>query len=132
MSSKKSASQPRKKVPVTSVHVNQLQEAARQVKSAHRKARTTQKVYHNYVLQGRAFLEGLAQGHQVPAGVPPEAAVSSDADQDPLLTAAFDAAPNCRSPEALVLFLIFKCDTNNLSMSTADGIYSAFKDYWDQ
>jgi hypothetical protein len=45
---------------------------------------------------------------------------------------AFDKRPNCASPWALATFISFKCFTNHLGQSTAEGIHAGFQKYWDR
>ena len=45
---------------------------------------------------------------------------------------AFDGVPNRFSAEALVMLLAQKCGAEGKGVSTADGIYSAFKRFWEE
>ena len=60
-----------------------------------------------------------------------------DADDDlfydkPEFKSALDGLPNEYSGKALALYISYKCFYQNLTQSTADGIYSAFKRYWEE
>ena len=124
---------PRKKSEKPSVSLLQLRAAANQVNDEFYRSRATRKAYKGYQQRARAWIkETVAEMRDdldVPPGVPAGAAYS-DADFD-LLAVALDGPANVKSPEALTLFLTFKCHQEGCGMATADGAYSALKFMWD-
>jgi len=52
--------------------------------------------------------------------------------EDPEFWHAFDPIPNHCSDKALALFISWKCFHQNCGKSMSDGIYLAFKKYWDE
>lgn len=51
---------------------------------------------------------------------------------DPEFADAFTGAPNRCSPDALTLYLTYKCIEGDNGKSTAEGAYSAMKKYWEE
>ena len=51
---------------------------------------------------------------------------------DPEFVLAFTGAPKKCSPEALTLYLTYKCLTETRRKSTAEGAHAAMKKYWEE
>lgn len=88
------------------------------------KSKRTKKGYANYLKAGKKWLEDWTS----------EAREDSDDDSDfgaPNLKGAFDSITEY-TPIALRLLVAFKCDHNGLGFTTAEGIRSAFKDYFER
>ena len=105
-------------------------------------AEATRSNYDGHVSRGQDFLQKICKLHQngndLEALRGKDAINGSDSNiagsptHDPLFRHAFDETPNEFSPEALEMFLTQKCFNEGKGKSTAEGIYAAFKKYWDQ
>jgi hypothetical protein len=91
------------------------------------KSPKTTKAYVGYVKSGKKFLESWAED---PAGD-----VGGGNDSDPedrsIFAGAFDEITS-RTPIALRLLTAYKCDHQGHGFSTAEGLRSAFKLYFER
>jgi hypothetical protein len=123
-------------------YLYKIKEAA---KLAHKHAKKTRNNYNGYVARGIKWLEGhFAPDSTEGPGMEPKGgsikgspsqlkgAGSDEMYEDPEFRRAFDPIPNHCSDKALALFISWKCFHQNCGKSTSDGIYSAFKKYWEE
>ena len=120
-------------------------------KKAHLRAATTRKNYSAHIKRGQEWIRShcttaepmgvIGMDAEASFGMPhPEGLSSGEnvrVDNDlfydtPEFKKALDGAPNEYSSKALALYISYKCFYQNLTQSTADGIYSAFKRYWEE
>jgi len=98
-------------------------------------SKNTTKAYHGYVTAGRQWLGELCSisSTELPSGCPPsdESGNAPDTHLPPDFVSAFNPTPNVHSPEALALYITFKCVDGNRGKSTAEGIHAAFKNMWE-
>ncbi|KLO14727.1 hypothetical protein SCHPADRAFT_825926 [Schizopora paradoxa] len=107
------------KTPAASLET--LTDGKEKVVKQHLKAQRTTKSYDGHVARGREFLAKQCElGRRTKGSLL----------DDPEFELAFSDKPNKHSPEALVFYLTQKGFVEELSMSTIDCIYSAFKDFW--
>ena len=111
-----------------------LQALETQTKEDNLLSKNTTKAYTGYVLAGRHWLEELCSksSTEIPHGWPLAGTPEEDpkASLDPDFAHAFDPTPNSHSPQALALYLTFKCVQEKRGRSTAEGIHAAFKNMW--
>ena len=88
------------------------------------RAQSTQENYKRYVREAREWVIGWAAGMQDAAGESDQ----DDADRA-ALGLAFDSISEY-TPKALHAFVVYKCEITGLSYKTAEGIRSAFKNYF--
>jgi hypothetical protein len=90
------------------------------------KSSNTTKAYANYVKSGKTFLKDWAEeGRLSPAG-------QNDGPEDcSAISEAFDTIGSL-TPIALKLLTVFKCDHQGKGFSTAEGLRSAFKLYFER
>ena len=104
-------------------------------------AKKTCRNYNGHFCHGQKYLAELvsdihANGGSTKLDLPDLAGIDGDGndlddvDVD-LLEKAFDKPPNKYLVSAMELFLVQKCCTEELSLSTAAGIHGAFCGYWD-
>lgn len=110
-------------------------------KLAHKHAKKTRNSYNGYVARGIKWLEGhfAPDLTEAPGTVTMESrgagglgSTSDEPYEDPEFKHAFNHIPNRCSDKALALFISWKCFHQNCGKSTSDGIYSAFKKYWEE
>lgn len=89
--------------------------------------KNTNNAYNGHVARGMAFLKEIVkdreengEGTMCSLGIPTDE-----------LEKAFDKPPNRYSALALEMFLVQKCFTEDLGISTAYGIHGGFAAYWD-
>jgi hypothetical protein len=93
----------------------------------YRSPRTT-KAYANYVKNGKVFLESWADEATLVTG--DHGIASDDLEDMSAFAGAFDEI-NSRTPMALRLLMMYKCDHQGKGFSTAEGLRSAFKSYFE-
>ena len=94
----------------------------------YRSPRTT-KAYAGYVKSGKIFLDSWADEATFVAGGPD---IVNDDSEDKLgFARAFDEISS-RTPLALRLLTAYKCDHQGKGFSTAEGLRSAFKSYFER
>jgi hypothetical protein len=127
--------------------IQQIQDSG---KKTHLRATTTRKNYGGHIKRARDWIKSHYAVPTGPAEVGMDASTSAnvsvphlddltgedDVDNDfyyhnPKFKMALDDAPNEYSGKALALYISYKCFYQNLTQSMADGIYSAFKHYWE-
>lgn len=92
------------------------------------KSKRTTKAYANYVKGGKNWLQGFSHSN---IQVLNSAIAAEEHDEGRHIYAgAFDTVSE-HTPIALRLYITFKCDHQNLGFSTAEGIRSAFKSYFE-
>jgi hypothetical protein len=94
----------------------------------YRSARTN-KAYAGYVKGGKQFLASWAEGESL--DVPSMEHPSKDPEDRLSFAGAFDSISS-RTPTALRLLLAYKCDHEGKGFSTAEGLRSAFKSYFER
>ena len=92
------------------------------------RAPRTKEAYNFYISKAREFIKHLAKEGVTPPGVP----VLEPDPQLALLASSLDGPANAQSPEAVRLFMAFKCVEQGCGISTADGINAGLKAMWDQ
>lgn len=110
-----------------------LLECSRLTTEAWYKSKRTTKAYTNYVKAGKAWLqkwvaEETASGEGMESGQ--EGVTQSPGDRRALFSGAFDEAGE-HTPNVLRMYIAFKCEHQKLGFSTAEGIRSAFKSYFE-
>lgn len=121
-------------------YLHEIKEAG---KLAHKHAKKTRSNYNGYIARGIKWLEGHFASDSIegPGTMTMEGrsegsqlggAASDEPYEDPEFRRAFDPIPNHCSDKALALFISWKCFHQNCGKSTSDGIYSAFKKYWEE
>jgi hypothetical protein len=108
--------------PVPSVA--QLLDQSRQTTDGWYKSERTKKGYANYVKSGKQWLEDWATEDRADDN-------SEEGNSRGYLTHAFDTISE-HTPVALRLLTAFKCEHKNCSFATAEGLQSAFKDYFER
>lgn len=89
--------------------------------------KNTDDAYNGHVARGMAFLKEVVKERQENGeGMTCSLGIPTDE-----LEKAFDRPPNRYSAMALEMFLVQKCFTENLGVSTAQGIHAGFASYWD-
>ncbi|RDB17550.1 hypothetical protein Hypma_001160 [Hypsizygus marmoreus] len=88
---------------------------------------TTRKSYNGYLARGFKFLQNLVDARRE-AG---NGEIGDDGVDTDLLEKAFGNPPNKYSLMALEAFMTQKCFHEGKGEATANGIQSAFADYWD-
>ena len=95
----------------------------------YRSSRTT-KAYANYVKSGilwlKSWVEGGAQNNEVPAQME-----GCGGEERAAFESAFDKISSI-TPTALQILLAYKCDHLGKGFSTAEGLRSAFKQYFER
>ena len=94
----------------------------------YRSAKTT-RAYASYVKSGKEFLKSWAEDGTGSQGGESDSLVDSDSRDT--FVGAFDSITS-RTPIALRLFLAYKCDHQQKGFSTAEGLRSAFKQYFER
>src|SRR5262245_45227673 len=94
----------------------------------YRSSRTT-KAYAGYVKSGKAFLESWTDEATLAGEI--QHTASGDPEEGPTFAGAFDDI-GPRTPIALRLLTAYKCDHQGKGFSTAEGIRSAFKSYFER
>lgn len=110
------------------------------------KSQRTTSAYANYVKSGKKWLgdwvsedrqgpgvqsaENGGAGRDAAVGDPPSSSTSAIEDRESF-AGAFDTLSG-KTPIALRLLLAFKCDVQQNGFSTAEGIRSAFKQYFER
>lgn len=104
-------------------------------------ARTT-KQYASYVKAGKKWLETLVQesnsseeasnmqGQEAERGGQSESSTQEDSNEHAVFAGAFDTLGE-HTPTVLRLYIAYKCEHQGLGFSTAEGIRSAFKNYFE-
>lgn len=107
-------------------------ESSRLTTEAWYKSKRTTNAYANYVKAGKAWLEKwvaeeLSNGDPDVEG-PPETVASGNGRA--VFAGVFDEAGE-HTPTVLRMYVAFKCEHQKLGFSTAEGIRSAFKGYFE-
>lgn len=105
--------------------IDRIKERAKQ---QHKHANSTRKNYGSYVDRGQKWLKV----HASATGCGDEESRNDDAYEDPTFRDALEQIPNQHSDKALALFISYKCFHENNGQSACDGIYAAFKKYWEE
>jgi hypothetical protein len=97
------------------------------------KAAKTTKAYANYVKNGKAFLQSWAADSDgsTSLGGEEESGIVDNAGERSAFSGAFDSIGS-QTPIALRLFAAYKCDHQGKGFSTAEGMRSAFKLYFER
>lgn len=97
-------------------------------------ARKTTEAYDGYVKRGKEFLLSLLAGEQSAPGEGLLDELEDDENilRDPELSKAFDGSPNKSTPQAIAMFLAWKCFEQNKGIVTAEGVHAAFVAEYDQ
>ncbi|KAK7691284.1 hypothetical protein QCA50_004677 [Cerrena zonata] len=103
----------------------QLLQSSRLTTDEWYKAARTTKAYANYVKAGKKWLEDWVTEARDDGN-----ATGSDREERIAFREAFDII-GTNTPTALRLYTAYKCEHNNLGFPTADGIRSAFKQYFE-
>ena len=123
------------------LYLHKIKEAA---KLAHKHAKKTWNNFNGYVAWGIKWLEGHSAPNDLTAGPGIESGsikefpsqfkgvASDEMYENPEFRHAFNSILNHCSNKALTLFISWKCFHQNCGKSTLDGIYSAFKKYWEK
>jgi hypothetical protein len=125
---------------VSMAHVHKIKENGKQ---KHLRAAETRKNYGGHLRRGRDWMaKHFAEPDQDTSedtmrsgftGAEPELPNTEDGIyNEPDFKHALDGAPTQYSDRALALLISYKCFYENLGLSTCDGIYSAFKRYWEE
>ena len=124
-SPKKSHSRRKKPAEPTSVpSVAQLLDQSRQTTDEWYRSERTKKGYANYVKSGKQWLAGWAAEDQADDN-------SEEGNSRVHLAQAFDTISE-HTPVALRLLTAFKCEHQGCTFATAEGLRSAFKDYFER
>ncbi|KIK92541.1 hypothetical protein PAXRUDRAFT_792387 [Paxillus rubicundulus Ve08.2h10] len=121
-------------------YLHKIKEAG---KLAHKHVKKTRNNYNGYVAQGIKWLEGhfapdSTEGpgtmtmHGGSRGSQLGGTTLDEPYEDPAFKCTFNYTPNHCSDKALALFISWKCFHQNCGKSTSDGIYLAFKKYWEE
>jgi hypothetical protein len=116
----------------TSVDYPSLVQSRKKTTSEHLRAANTNAAYERHVNCGRKWLSEAV----LKWSTPPAASDSpSTNDRPPVeieqLARGFDLVPNEFSPDALSLYITFKCVEEECKISTADQVRAAYKAMWD-
>ena len=116
-----STSQRQKARPGT-VPLDELRRQKKEGIKKHKHAPSTRRNYASHVKRMRAWVASYGCDD-----------VEDDTDPpDPEFAEAFTGAPNKCSPEALTLYMTFKCIDGHNGKATAEGAYSAMKKEWEE
>lgn len=119
------------------VPISKIQEINAARKAKHGRATRTTQSYTGHLKRVAGHFGQPTHGNITNWPVP-EAGTSGDRDtisddySKPEFKQAFDGQPMEFSDKALALYLSYECFYCDLSMSTCNGIYSAFKRYWKE
>ena len=109
-----------------------LLKSSRLTTEAWYKSKCTTIVYANYVKAGKAWLEKWVvkepSNGDSDVGGPPEPVASGNGHA--VFASAFNEAGE-HTPTVLHMYVAFKCEHQKLGFSTAEGIRSAFKSYFE-
>jgi hypothetical protein len=125
----------RQEVSMSNVH--KIKENSKQ---KHLRAAQTRQNYTGHVRRGREWMTShFAEAVEDTFDDTTKSRFSSgqaDAEDsiynEPDFKQALDGTPTKYSDKALALLISYKCFYENLGLSTCDGIYSAFKRYWEE
>lgn len=122
-----------------------LQRLAKEQTKQYTKANRTTENYDAYVRRGKQWLAGLLMDEkgaeeQWKSGAGEGLSGEGEDDEidpnknlmaDPEFRNAFDGLPGKCTPQAIAMFLAYKCFEENNKKSTADGIHTAFISEYD-
>jgi hypothetical protein len=118
-----------------------LDEMRKTSKKQFRNAQNTDEKYLGYITQGKKFLEALVEGQQNSCRAHLDECVDEAGNQRAAeeadfeikeMARALDDPPNKYSAMIVESYIIQKCITEGLGKSTAEGIQSAFIQYWSE
>ncbi|TFK70514.1 hypothetical protein BDN72DRAFT_896416 [Pluteus cervinus] len=107
---------------------SELTQTCQDTMSKYEKAPSTLATYRGHIKRGCTFLQGIVTKMEVNPGDLEGTPVTSLTE----LAAAFDNPPNCYSVLVLKNFITKRVVIDKCSISTADGIQSAFAWHWDK
>ena len=123
-SSKKGRNRKKSLITIPLPTTAQLLDQTQQTTDEWYKSQRTRKGYANYVKNGKEWLAGWASGEQYEEDL-------EDGRLRVELATAFEKIGE-QTPVALRLFTAFKCEHQGCGFSTAEGLRSAFKDYFER
>ena len=91
----------------------------------------TQETYGGNVKRGKIWLVEETSREQPKVFDEKDRVGDSVPWKDDSFARSFDTNPVWCSPDALAMYIAFKCLEQGCSYSTAEGIYAAFKAYWN-
>lgn len=104
---------------------NELLQSSRLTTDEWYKATRTTKTYANYVKAGKKWLEDWVTESRDDGNT-----TGNDREERMAFRGAFDVI-GANTPTALRLYTAYKCEHQGLGFPTADGIRSAFKQYFE-
>ena len=107
--------------------IQELQNIQKTNHDEHGQPKTTKSNYGGYIKRGKEFLALLVERRQAQG----DSASMDGLDTNVLEKAFDDNRPNEYSATALELYLTEKCFNEGHGKSTAEGIHSAWANYWD-
>jgi hypothetical protein len=121
--------------PATPISFTQLEESRRNLTATHLRSANTNAVYQGILKRARLWIWEWVNDSALRASVSEtELGQQLDRWESPEFAHGFDPIPNIHSPDALSLYLAFKCAPNfeNCGIGTADQTRAAFKALWDE
>jgi hypothetical protein len=112
-----------KRIKALTADVKVLERAAEEGREQFIKAKRTQGEYKRYIKRGKEVLADIVEARRKDG--------QDDGVDTQKLSQAFERPPNEYSAIGLEWFIVQKCFTENLGISTANGIHGAFCHYWD-
>jgi hypothetical protein len=109
-----------------------LHSIARSTTAEHLRAPTTRAAYEGHVKRAKLWLVEEMSHRVNPPGLPEKLGPEElEPWMAPGFALAFEPTPNAASPNALRMYITFKCIEQQCSFSTAEGIHASFKAFWD-